>query len=148
MKKVFITGAGSGLGKEAALALARRGHSVIASVLYSSQMHDLKEIAKDEKLDITVLVLDILKETDREKTLDYDFDVFISNSAIGDSGSVIEMEVTKIENVFHTNVFANLRIMQVAISSFLKKKKHGRIVILSSLVRKNSDSFLVSLLCF
>ena len=38
-QKIFITGAGSGLGKMAALALARRGHTVYASVQYENQIN-------------------------------------------------------------------------------------------------------------
>ena len=50
MKKIFITGAGSGLGKEAAIKLARRGHTVYASVHYSNQIDSLLEIAERENL--------------------------------------------------------------------------------------------------
>lgn len=48
-QKVCITGAGSGLGKEAALAIARRGHKVIACVLYEEQILDIQEIKEKEK---------------------------------------------------------------------------------------------------
>lgn len=39
MKNIFITGAGSGLGKSAAISLARQGHKVYASVHYEDQIN-------------------------------------------------------------------------------------------------------------
>lgn len=47
-QKIFITGAGSGLGKIAAIELARRGHKVYASVQYESQISSINLIAKAE----------------------------------------------------------------------------------------------------
>ena len=63
---VLITGAGSGLGKEAAIAIANRGHKVIAAVLYNEQILDIQNIAQKEKLDIEVIKLDITDANDRE----------------------------------------------------------------------------------
>ena len=54
-KKIFITGAGSGLGKEAAICLARRGHTVYASIYYQEQLEQLEEISKKEKLTYILL---------------------------------------------------------------------------------------------
>lgn len=141
-KKIFLTGAGSGLGKEAAVALARRGHEVYASVHYECQIEELEEIAKKEKLNLQVFKLDILIAQEREKVLDYDIDVLICNAAIGDSGSVAEVFVDRIEKVFETNVFANLRLLQLVLQRMIKQKGRGRIIILSSQVGRIPMPFL------
>lgn len=60
-KKVLITGAGSGLGKEAAISLARRGHRIYATVYYPSQMKPLIEISQKENLNMEVFLLDVSK---------------------------------------------------------------------------------------
>ena len=65
MKKIFITGAGSGLGKEAAIELARRGHTVYATVYYQVQLKPLEEIARSEKIDLKIFKLDITKIEDQ-----------------------------------------------------------------------------------
>ncbi len=142
MKKVFITGAGSGLGKKAAIALARRGHIIYASVHYSSQIESLTEIAKKENLQLHAFKLDVLIPEERNLILNYDIDVFISNAAIGNSGSVADINIEKIEEVFDTNVFGNLHIIQLALKNMISNKKEGRIVILSSLVGKIPMPFL------
>lgn len=141
-KKVFITGAGSGLGKEAAIALARRGHTVYASVHYNNQIDSLLNIASKENLKLESFKLDILNESDRNLILNYDIDVLICNAGIGNSGSVAEVSVDNVEEVFNTNVFCNLRLIQLAIKNMIEVKKQGRIIILSSLVGRISMPFL------
>ena len=142
MKKVFITGAGSGLGKEAAIVLARRGHTVYASVQYENQIEELEVICKNENLNLYAFKLDILDDNDRNLILNYDIDVFISNAAIGDSGSVADIDIARIATVFETNLFCNLRMIQLALSNMIKYKGNGRIVILSSLVGRIPMPFL------
>ena len=141
MKKIFITGAGSGLGKEAAIKLARRGHTVYASVHYSNQIDSLLEIAERENLKLSAFKLDILVSENRKLILDYDIDVFISNAAIGNSGSVADIDINKIKETFDTNVFANLHMVQLALKNMIEKN-YGRIVILSSLVGRIPMPFL------
>ena len=65
--------------------------------------------------------------------LNYDIDAFICNAAIGDSGSVIDIPINRIENVFKTNIFANLQTIQLALKNMISRK-NGRIIIVSSLV--------------
>lgn len=141
-KKIFITGAGSGLGKEAAIELAKRGHIVYASTHYENQVGQLQEIAKKENINLKAFKLDILEEKDREQIKNYDIDVFIANSAIGDSGSVAEVDIERIEKVFNTNVFSNLKTVQIALENMINNKKKGRIIFISSLVGRIPISFL------
>ena len=141
MSNVFITGSGSGLGKEAAIALARRGHCVYASVHYEDEIESMQKIATEEKLDLHIFKLDILKPEDRNMILNYDIDAFICNAAIGDSGSVIDIPINRIENVFKTNIFANLQTIQLALKNMISRK-NGRIIIVSSLVGRIPFPFL------
>lgn len=140
-KKVLITGAGSGLGKMSAIALARRGHTVYATVQYKNQIDDLLNISRKEDLDLKSFKLDILLTEDRKKLSDIDFDTLICNAAIGDSGSVSEIKVDRFKNVFETNVFSNIEISQIAIRKFIQNK-YGRIIFISSLAGKISIPFL------
>lgn len=134
-KTIFITGAGSGLGKEAAIALAKRGHKVIATVHYDNQIDELMSHVNKNNLDMKVYKLDILLEEDRNTILRYtNIDVLICNAAIGDSGSISEIDVNKLRNVFETNVFANISLVQLALKNMIEIQKEGKIIFLSSLV--------------
>ena len=140
-KKVVITGAGSGLGKEAAIMLSKRGHEVIATTQYEKQAKELNILARDSKLPITSFKLDINDKNDRELLNEIDFDVLINNAAIGDSGSIADIDVNRIEKVFETNVFSNIKVTQIALKKLIEKKR-GRIVFLSSLAGLVSMPFL------
>ena len=55
-KRILITGAGSGFGRDASFALAARGHDVIASTETETQAEGLRKEHQNitvEKLDIT-----------------------------------------------------------------------------------------------
>ncbi len=140
-KTIVITGAGSGLGREAAITLAKRGHKVIATTQYERQAKELNILAEDRNIDLKSFKLDIRLEKDRDMLYDIDFDVLINNAAIGDSGSISDIRVDRIENVFETNVFSNIKITQVALKKLIENKQ-GRVIFLSSLAGRISMPFL------
>lgn len=140
-KTVVITGAGSGLGREAAIALAKRGHKVIATTEYERQSKELNILAEDRNISLKAFKLDIRLEEDRNKLSKIDFDVLINNAAIGDSGSISDISIDRIVNVFETNVFSNIKITQIALKKMIENKR-GRIIFLSSLAGRISMPFL------
>jgi len=139
---VCITGAGSGLGKEAAISISKRGHKVIACVLYQIQIEELEKIKKEYNLDMEIIEFDVTSKEDRNKLSNYDIDVFISNAAIADSGSIAEIDVKRIEDVFKINVFCNIELAQVVLKNMIKKKKKGKVVFLSSQIGRIALPFL------
>lgn len=127
-KTVLITGAGSGFGRMAASLLAGRGHKVIATVLNDEQKADLQKA--EPKLN--VVKLDITKPEDIASVDRYDFDVFIANAAIGQTGPLSLIPLERLRAVFEVNVFATFAVTQRAALK-LRKKRAGRIVIMSSI---------------
>lgn len=145
-EKILITGAGTGLGKEAALTLARRGHTVYATTQYENESKELNIIADTEKIPLHSFKLDILLEEDRNKILDIDFNILINNAAIGDSGSVSEIKVDRFKNVFETNVFSNIEITQVALKKFIEEKSRKSYFYFVT-IWKNFLPFSCTILC-
>lgn len=142
MKKILITGSGSGLGKEAAIALSRLGHKVYATTHYIKEAHYLNDYAEKNNLSLEAFKLDILLKEDREKILNYDIDTYISNAAIGDSGSVAEVSVDRIRSVFETNIFCNIELTKLVIQKMIDNNITGRIIFVSSLCGRRSIPFL------
>lgn len=140
-KKILITGAGSGLGKMAAIALAKRGHNVYATTMYENEANVLQTYANANSLNITSFKMDINSKKDRQRISGIYFDVLINNAAIGDSGSISEINIDRFKNVFETNVFSNIQITQDVLKEMIKNKK-GKIIFIASLAGKIPIAFL------
>ena len=130
-KTIFITGAGSGLGRGAAIGLAKLGHRVIATTEITAQQTDLMREADELGLDMEIFKLDILNERDREQIKKYDIDVFVANAAINEGGPLAEVPMDRFRALFEVNVFATLETVQIAARKMVERGS-GKIVFLSS----------------
>lgn len=142
-KRILITGAGSGLGKGAALGLAKNGHNVIAGVQIWPQVTALREEAAQDGIALTVIKLDILSETDRRNAHRYDIDILVNNAGIGETGPIAEIPLDLVRSVFEVNVFGSLEFTQPFARKFVERGK-GKIVFLSSMAGLSTYSFLCS----
>ncbi|MGM0836371.1 MAG: SDR family oxidoreductase [Bacillota bacterium] len=131
-KTIFITGAGTGLGRGAALGLARNGHRVIATTELTSQKTGLLREAEELGLDMVVFKLDITNQHDLEQINKYDFDVFVANAAINECGPLGEVPMERFRALFEVNVFATLESVQYAARKLVEKGS-GKIVFMSSM---------------
>lgn len=131
-KTIFFTGAGSGLGRGAALGLAKKGHRVIATTELTSQKTDLIREAHEQGLELEVFKLDITNKRDREQIAKYDFDVFVANAAINEGGPLGEVPMDRFRALFEVNVFATLETVQIAARKLVEKRS-GKIVFMSSM---------------
>ena len=71
LKKVLITGAGTGFGHEAAMRLAEKGFDVIAAVEIYAQVQTMKRQAKERGVTLQVEKLDLTNDGDRRKALSW-----------------------------------------------------------------------------
>ena len=132
--KILITGARSGIGYLTALTLAEIGHDVYLTCETEKQVKTVKEMVKNYK-NITVMKINITNKSDRKRVVDLSVDVLISNAAICEGGSIIEMDIDKLRENFEINVFSNFELVKEVLQSMIKKDK-GRIVMISSLISK------------
>ncbi len=142
-KRILITGAGTGLGRDAAIELAKRGHFVLATTHYEDESKWINTYAIENELDVNLKAfkLDILLDEDRKRILEYDLDVLINNAAIGDSGAVCEINVDRYRKTFETNVFSAIELTQVFLCKLIPKGE-GRVIFISSLFGRISFPFL------
>ena len=141
-KTILITGAGSGIGRDTAFALAARGHRVLATTFNEPQAETLRADCALRHLDMDVFKLDITSQADREKTLDIEIDVLINNAAIGDSGSLAEVDVNRIRQTFEVNVFATLELTQVVLRGMIARQR-GTVLFVSSIAGRIPMPFLM-----
>lgn len=139
-KAVLITGASSGFGRLSSELFARSGAKVFATMrgLPRPEAEELRKLAKDEKLDLTVLELDVLDEgqvnqavAEAERLTGRGLDVVVNNAGIGITGpvEVQDMEATRL--AFDTNVFGYHRVARAALPA-MRARKSGLVVAISS----------------
>jgi NAD(P)-dependent dehydrogenase (short-subunit alcohol dehydrogenase family) len=135
MKKILITGAGSGLGHGTAIGLAQAGHHVIATTQIWPQVTELRREVADLGLEdrVTVDKLDVLDPNDVKLATKWDFDTFVSNAGVADCGPMAEIPVELVRRTFETNVFSNLELIQRVVRKFVDEEIPGRVVIVSSM---------------
>lgn len=131
-KKIFITGAGSGFGKIAALGLAQRGHHVIATAETGPQVQALRNEAKEKGIDLSIQKLDLLNAIDRKKALEQDIDILLNIAGICEAGPLGEQPLRLVRQMFDVNVFYTLELTQGFIRQMVKKK-NGKILFMSSM---------------
>ena len=130
--KILITGTRGGMGLEAALQLAERGHDVFATVHLSESIPVVEAAARARGVTLTIEKFDILNENDRNHFSDYDIDVLINNAAIGETGPLIEVPIDRIRKNFETNVFSTIELSQ-QFARRMVKRGSGKIVFVGSL---------------
>lgn len=141
-KTILITGAGTGIGRDAAFALAARGHRVLATTFNAAQAQALEQLAKERSLQLEVFKLDITVPQDREQVLSRDIDVLINNAAVGESGSLAEVDMDRVRRAFEINVFATLELTQLALRGMIARER-GTVLLVSSIAGRLPMPFLM-----
>ena len=126
-KTVLITGAGSGFGKLASLALAERGHHVVATTETDAQADSLHAEAPQ----LTVERMDITTD-DVSKVTNWDIDVLVNNAGAGQTGPMADVPIERVRRLFDVNVFGTLAVTQQVLKNMVPKGS-GRVIIVSSI---------------
>lgn len=130
MKKILITGARSGIISSVIDKIKNR-YYIYITVKNDKQLEMIKEKYKNYN-NIECLKLDITNKKDRQIVENMDIDIFVSNAAIGEGGSIAEIPFDKVRHNFEVNVFSNFELLQIIIKQMMKKKK-GKIIMISSI---------------
>ncbi|WP_379550328.1 SDR family oxidoreductase [Erythrobacter sp. W53] len=139
-KSILITGCSTGFGRLMAENFARKGAKVFATMrnLPRTEADELTELARTEKLDLTVLEIDVLDDAqvtdgvaEAEKLAGGAIDVLVNNAGISFGGPVEiqDMEATKL--TFDTNVFGPQRLARAVLPG-MRAAKSGQIFNVSS----------------
>ena len=131
MSKILITGAATGIGRDSALELARRGHEVILTGKNEEQINAVRPGIERSGLKMKFDVIDVRKEEDLQKMSKYKPDVLINNAAIGESGPISEEPMERVRGIIDTNLLPYVRASQIA-TKYMIPNKAGRIILIGS----------------
>jgi len=141
-KVILITGTSTGFGRLAVETLARRGHTVYATMRNTggknkAHAEAIGELAKSENLKIKVVELDVTDEGSiarAVKTVADDagrIDVLVNNAGIASLGPVEAFDQSQAERIFATNFFGPFNLSR-AVLPYMRAQKTGLLVHVSS----------------
>lgn len=134
-KIVLITGASSGIGKDAAKTLITKGYIVYAAARRLEQMADLKEMGGiPVKMDITKEE-DIIALVERIQKDHGGVDILINNAGYATQGPVEEVSIEDVRRMYDVNLFGLARLTQLVIPH-MRERKAGKIINITSVAGK------------
>jgi NAD(P)-dependent dehydrogenase (short-subunit alcohol dehydrogenase family) len=137
MASVLITGTSKGIGYETALAFARSGYLVHATMRNPSQAPLLGEMAAHEKLSIEVSAMDVDSDESVSRSIESirakhgPIDVLVNNAGIERAGSIEESPMDDFRATMETNYFGSIRCIKGVISD-MRLRRLGAIINVSS----------------
>ena len=135
MATVLITGTSSGIGFATALAFARGGHRVAATMRNPARCDpELARVAAAESLSVTVSTVDVDSDSSVHEGIARiveemgPIDILVNNAGIERTGSVEELPLAEFRAVMETNYFGVIRCIQAVLPS-MRTRRRGTIVV-------------------
>ncbi|MCO6480114.1 MAG: oxidoreductase [Phaeodactylibacter sp.] len=131
-KIILVTGASSGMGKDAALQLIKEGHTVYGAARRVEKMQDLVEAGGHAiEMDVTdegQVVAGVKRLIDEQGRVD----VLINNAGYAVYGAVEDVPLEDARRQFEVNIFGLARITQEVLPQ-MRQQKSGKIINISSM---------------
>lgn len=132
MKAIIVTGAGTGLGKELSLLLAKQGYHMILTGRTEDKLKNVQTLIDQTGGSATEVVLDLRNIEDiKEKALmiskKHKIHGLVNNAGLGYFGPFSEISDKEIEEMFQTNVFGTIQ-MTKAILPYLELNNDGLVL--------------------
>ena len=145
-KVILITGASSGIGKELAALLSKKGAKLI---LVSRTKQKLEAVATElQKSNPNILAIpaDVMDKLAVQQVIDQavkkfgGIDILVNNAGVGYYGPLSSMTEETLTNLLRTNIYGPLYFIQSAVNQL--KRSRGMIVNISSGLSKRALPFL------
>ncbi|MCI8384805.1 MAG: SDR family oxidoreductase [Clostridia bacterium] len=133
--KILITGASSGIGRDMARVLAKKGHHLMLVARNENELKKLaKELQEKHRIEVEVIATDLSKiencqEIHRQVK---DVDILINNAGFGDCGNFSKTSLEKEIDMIHTNIIAYHTLMKLYLID-MKEKGEGKILNVASI---------------
>ncbi|MDF1697220.1 MAG: SDR family oxidoreductase [Saprospiraceae bacterium] len=138
-KRVWITGASSGIGRELAVEISKLGGACILSARSESMLKETNEltVGKDKNV---VVPLDVTDETAVESAYasiieDGPVDILINNAGVSQRSTAEDTAMSVYRSLMEVNYFGVVKLTKVVLDAMLKRGQ-GSIVTISSIAGK------------
>lgn len=145
MKSVIITGTSKGIGLKTALAFARAGYQVFATMRDPEKAIALKQKINGESLNITIFAMDVDSDESVQRGMESIYqetdqiDVLVNNAGIEYHGAIEETSVAEFRAVMETNYFGVLRCIKSVLPQ-MRRDRSGCIINIASVAGKIANT--------
>lgn len=129
--KALVTGASSGIGRDIARELSKRGYDLVIVARNKEKLQELKNdlTTKVEIIDMDLTDIDNCKKLYEQAK---DIDILVNNAGLGEFGKFTETDLEKELTIIKTNITA-LHILTKLYLQDMTKKNSGRILNVASI---------------
>jgi len=137
MANILITGTSKGIGLTTALAFARKGHTVAATMRNPEAAPALSNVVEKEKLNIKIYKMDVDSDVSVKEGLEKivnetgPVDVLVNNAGIERMGTVEDLTLDDFRAVMETNYFGVIRCIKAVLPD-MRKRRSGCIINITS----------------
>lgn len=141
MKSVLVTGSNKGIGFETAIAFARSGYKVFATMRNTETASALKECISSESLPISIHQMDVDTDESVQQCIEAilgehgAIDVLVNNAGIERHGATEDLSMADFKAVMETNYFGPLRCIK-AVLPHMRAIRNGCIINVGSISGK------------
>jgi NAD(P)-dependent dehydrogenase (short-subunit alcohol dehydrogenase family) len=138
MPVTLVTGTSTGIGFATALYLAKRGHTVVATMRSLAKAGPLEMAARDQGARLVVRELDVTSQASIDRALaatretEGAIDVLVNNAGIGGATPLELTPEAEHRAMFETNYWGPIRMIQVVLPS-MRERRSGCIVNVTSI---------------
>ncbi len=129
-RKVLVTGASKGIGREIASLLVRRGYRVVGT------SRDPEALSAEDRLpSVTYVALDLANPESIERCAAEvgEVDVLVNNAGQSQIGPLEQLPLVSIQHLFQVNVFGQIRLTQLCLPA-MRAKQQGTVLMIGSLM--------------
>lgn len=129
--KALVTGASSGIGRDIARELSKKGYDL---VIVARNKERLEELKQELKTKVEVISLDLSKKENCMKLHEEvkDIDVLINNAGFGDFGKFVDTDIEKEIQMIEINITSVHLLTKLYLKDMVKENK-GRILNVASI---------------
>src|SRR5262245_24774949 len=138
MPVTLVTGTSTGIGFATALYLAKRGHTVVATMRSLAKAGPLETAARDQGARLVVRELDVTSQASIDRALaatreiEGAIDVLVNNAGIGGATPLELTPEAEHRAMFEANYWGPIRMIQVVLPS-MRERRSGCIVNVTSI---------------
>ena len=132
--KILITGASSGIGKDMAKLLAKKGNEIVIVARDENRLNETKKELEKRGAEVISIAADLSKEENCKEIHKkvQNVDILINNAGFGDCGNFTKTSLEKDINMIKTNIIAYHILTKLYLTD-MKEKNSGKILNVASI---------------